>query len=349
MAPIPSPDPLGLPVPPWILLTLKVFGFFLHMVFMNLWLAGLPTALVLHLLGSPVGGRLFRAMPFFMAFGINAGIVPLLFIQTLYPQFFYPATILQAWFWFIVIPLLIVAYYAVYLAAFGRWPVAASIVATVLLTWISLIFSAALTLTARPEKWSDIFLATASAGAVHGRYFYWDAEVLRRFGLMAGMAFGTVGAFLVLDAEGFRRGTDDRPTIRRIVPVLYVIGGLIYGLAGLGYAPTVMDKLPRALWLLAGGSLPLTVLLALAYARWPGLWTGGAVLAGQALVLGSNAVARQVVQFQELRPWVDLEDVPVRGEWGSFWLFVVTLVLGVGVLFWIARVVVRAQAGGSRT
>jgi len=346
MAPIPGPDPLGLPVPPWILFSLKVFGFFLHMVFMNLWLAGLPTAVVLRLLGSPVGDRLIRAMPFFMAFGINAGVVPLLFIQTLYPQFFYPATILQAWFWFIVIPLLIVAYYAVYLAAFGRWPVAAAVVAAVLLTWIGLTFSAALTLTARPEKWSDIFLATASAGAVHGRYFHGDPEVLRRFGLMAGMAFGTVGAFLVLDAEWFRRGAADRSAVRRIVPVLYVLGGLIYGLAGLGYAPTVMDKLPRALGLLAGGSLPLTVLLALAYARRPGPWTGGFVLAGQALVLGSNAVARQVVQFHELRPWVDLARVPVRGEWGSFWMFVITLVLGVGGLLWIARVVARARTAG---
>ncbi|GBC84567.1 hypothetical protein HRbin11_00998 [bacterium HR11] len=343
MAPIPGPDPLGLPVPAWILFALKVFGFFLHMVFMNLWLAGLPTALVLHLLGSPVGGRLFRAMPFFMAFGINAGVVPLLFIQTLYPQFFYPATILQAWFWFLVIPLLIVAYYAVYLAAFGRWPVAAAAVATVLLTWIGLTFSAALTLTARPEKWSAIFLATASAGAVHGRYLHWDPEALRRFGLMTGMAFGTVGAFLVLDAEWFRREAAYRQAARRLVPVLYVLGGLVYGLAGLGYAPTVADKLPRALWLLAGGSLPLTVLLALAYVRRPGPWTGGAVLAGQGLVLGSNAVARQVVQFHELGAWVDLARVPVRGEWGSFWLFVITLVLGIGVLLWIARVVRTAR------
>ena len=118
---IPAADPLGLPVPVWILLTLKVFGFFLHLVFMNLWLAGLPTALVLLRARPVVAERLFHALPFFMAFGINAGIVPLLFLQTLYPQFFYPATILQAWFWFAVIPLLLIAYYAVYLASFNNF------------------------------------------------------------------------------------------------------------------------------------------------------------------------------------------------------------------------------------
>src|SRR3970282_164891 len=105
------------------------FGFLLHMVFMNLWLAGLPAALCLIRLRPLAANRLFKTMPFFMAFGINAGIVPLLFLQTLYPQFFYPATILQAWFWFVVIPLLLVAYYAVYLAAFGRFRLIAAIVA----------------------------------------------------------------------------------------------------------------------------------------------------------------------------------------------------------------------------
>ena len=146
---IPLPDPLGLPVPLWILLALKVFGFFLHLIFMNLWVAGLPTALYLLRSKPAVAERLFQALPFFMAFGINAGIVPLLFLQTIYPQFFYPATILQAWFWFFVIPLLLVAYYAVYLASFGKFRVAAAFTATVLLSIIGVMFSSAMTLTDR--------------------------------------------------------------------------------------------------------------------------------------------------------------------------------------------------------
>jgi len=44
---IPSPEPLGLPVPLWILVGFKAFGFFVHLIFMNLWVAGLPTALCL--------------------------------------------------------------------------------------------------------------------------------------------------------------------------------------------------------------------------------------------------------------------------------------------------------------
>src|SRR3970040_1530397 len=155
---LPSPDPLGLPVPPSLLLALKLGGFVLHMTFMHLWLAGLPAAVALLYRRRRIAERLFAAMPFFMAFGINAGIVPLLFLQTLYPQFFYPATILQAWFWFSVIPLLLIAYYAVYLASFGKFRVPAALTATFLICMIGLMFSSAMTLTANPPDWPKIFM-----------------------------------------------------------------------------------------------------------------------------------------------------------------------------------------------
>ena len=63
--------------------------------------------------------RLLRQMPVIVAVGVNLGIVPLLFLQLAYYRFFYPATILMAWFWLAIIGLLIPAYYGVYVYAFG--------------------------------------------------------------------------------------------------------------------------------------------------------------------------------------------------------------------------------------
>jgi len=189
---IPAADPLGLAVPVWVLLGFKTFGFFLHLLFMNLWVAGLPAALFLLRRKPATAERLFHALPFFMAFGINAGIVPLLFLQVIYPQFFYPATILQAWFWFAVIPLLLIAYYAVYLASFGKFRVGAAVVATALIYWIGLMFSSAVTLTANPQDWPGIFMGNNHGGAVHGWYFYFSLEVLLRFLLVVGMAFALI-------------------------------------------------------------------------------------------------------------------------------------------------------------
>ncbi len=338
MPPIPKPDPLGMPIP------MKVFGFFLHMVIMNLWLAGLPVAVILARSRPRVSEHLIAAMPFAMAFGINAGIVPLLFLQTLYPQFFYPATILQAWFWFLVIPLLLIAYTAVYAASFGRWRTLASLIAAILLTWIGFQFSAAMALTARPDRWPILFRSAAPAGGVHGWTLYLDPEVLARLGLMAGMAFGTVGAFLALLAEIRREDAPLQEQARPLVPILLTIGLGIFGLAGILYAPMVADRLPRILQLLAGASMPIAWAASWLYRVRPRMATATVLAILQGGVLLSNAIARQSVQAAELGQWVDLGAVPVRGEWGSVFLFLGALLMGIATLAWILKTVwVRTQ------
>lgn len=339
---IPNPDPLGLPIPALFLFGLRTFGFLLHLIFMNLWLAGLPTALLLPKSRGRLASRLFQAMPFFMAFGINAGIVPLLFLQTLYPQFFYPAVILQAWFWFLVIPLLIIAYTAVYRAAFGRGQRVAAVAASLLLAWIGLTFSSAMSLTTSVEKWPAIFLSTAQAGSVNGLFIYLDPETFLRFFLILGMAFGTVAVYLALDAQWLSHDSTDRGQVSQLVFLLYGVGLVLYGMAGGLYAPTVMDKLPRLLWLLAGLSMPAGALLSLAYWKRPGKRSAVSLAACHLIVLISNAVAREMVQFQELRRWVDFNAMPVRGDWAGFFLFVIVLIIVAGVLAWMARITLRA-------
>jgi hypothetical protein len=338
----PTTEPLGLPIAaPW-LLGLKVFGFVLHMVFMNLWVAGLPVALCLNRRRKIVANRLFKAMPFFVAFGINAGIVPLLFLQTLYPHFFYPATILQAWFWFIIIPLLIVAYYGVYFAAFGRYRAVAATVASLLLMWIGLTFSAAMSLTAAPQEWSAIFAGTSDAASVHGLFLHLRAEVVLRFLLMVGISFGTLAAFLALDAEYLTLQPDYQAEARQLVAWLYCLGLCIYAGAALLYGPSVRDQLPFLLWFLAGTIMPVGGVLSLIYRKRPARKWAAALVLAQLLVIMVNAIARQDVQTRSLEAWSKLDSVPVRGEWGSFLLFVVVLIAVLLVLAWLARVAFRA-------
>lgn len=337
---IPAADPLGFAAPVWILFAFKVFGFFLHLLFMNLWVAGLPTALFLLRRKPAIAERLFRGLPFFMAFGINAGIVPLLFLQVLYPQFFYPATILQAWFWFAVIPLLLIAYYAVYMASFDKYRLATALIATVLIYLIGLMFSSAMTLTANPQDWPKIFLSSNQGGAVHGLYLYFKPEVLLRFLLVVGMAFGTLAAYFVALGEWFAKSADDKDALRNLAP-LYLLGAAIYGGAGAVYAPSIMDHIPRLWFGVAGVSLIAGVLLSVANWKKPRRFTAVALIVAQLLVLASNAITRQWVQMSELLKWYDPNKTPVRGEWASFALFVITLLIAVGAVSWITKVALR--------
>jgi hypothetical protein len=101
----------------------KVLGFVLHTVPMGIWFAGLPLAILCLFWNrqnsNRFASRIFVQLPIMLAIGINFGIVPLLFTQTLFYKPFYTATILMAWHWFAVIPILIVGYYSVYLASFS--------------------------------------------------------------------------------------------------------------------------------------------------------------------------------------------------------------------------------------
>ncbi len=56
---------------------------------------------------------------FIIAFTINFGVAPLLFLQVLYGNFFYTSSILMAVYWLSVIFLLITAYYAAYIYKFN--------------------------------------------------------------------------------------------------------------------------------------------------------------------------------------------------------------------------------------
>ena len=63
---------------------------------------------------------------------------------------------------------------------------------------------------------------------MHGVYFYFTLEVLLRFLLVVGMAFGTLAAYFVIVAEWFAKSPADKTELGKLAP-LYLLGALIYG------------------------------------------------------------------------------------------------------------------------
>jgi hypothetical protein len=69
-----------------------------------------------------------RMLPVATAFAITTGVAPLLFVQLLYGQVFYTSSVLMAWLWFAIVPLLLAGHYANYAVASARaqrssrWP-----------------------------------------------------------------------------------------------------------------------------------------------------------------------------------------------------------------------------------
>jgi len=173
---IPAVDPLGYPVPVWILQSLSYFTLTLHLLAMNFTIGGSFILLWSILSRKPDNkdvGRFFGAgLPLGVSYIVTLGIPPLLFLQVLYGQFFYSSSVLLGSFWIQVIPVLLLAYTGYYYHKFQRdtrpryqWLVV--LASLILLLYIGYIYVNNLTLAMAPEKWLDLYRAYPGGGNLH--------------------------------------------------------------------------------------------------------------------------------------------------------------------------------------
>ncbi|MDO5580445.1 MAG: hypothetical protein Q4G69_04880 [Planctomycetia bacterium] len=211
MPPVDPSTLSGIPAPLWFIQAFRIIGFVLHSIPMHLWLAGLPIVLLLYMIGGRNGSicakRLFKQFPIIMALGINLGVVPLLFIQSVWYKAFYPSTILLAVHWLSILFLLIIAYYGLYYCSFQsenpkkRWTILAGLGTSLCLLAIALIFSSVYTFMALPSAWGTVYEKTSLSGAVSGMGTYWRDPILYvRLGGIIGLGFITFAFWVAFDA-----------------------------------------------------------------------------------------------------------------------------------------------------
>ena len=117
---IPTPD--SIPVHWGWLHFFFILTFVLHLLFMNAMLGTGIIALFKSFKGTKedlsIAKEIGLKLPYTIAFTINMGVAPLLFIQVLYGNFIYTSSILMGWYWLLIIGILIIAYYSAYLYDF---------------------------------------------------------------------------------------------------------------------------------------------------------------------------------------------------------------------------------------
>ncbi len=361
------PSPLGYPAPYWFLVTFKVLGFTLHMGPMHLWFAGILLAMALARWGGPqaqrYSARLMRQMPIIIALGVNFGIVPLLFTQVAYYRVFYPATILMAWPWFLIIVLLTFAYYGVYIYVTGLkdnaelTPLkrAAGWGSAIFFLLIGFLFSNGFSLMTNLQAWPELLQSTSVAGAPLGTALNTsDPTLLPRWLMMFGVALTTVAAYAVFDAGVFahRESQEYKRWVASFALKLYTVGLVWFAAMGSWYVFGTWPADARDQMF----SSPLIILTALT-ALGPGLpWLlvffqreqitqTLAILTGLAQfgLLGLNAISRQVLQNIELSAFLDVTAEPVNLQLSPLIVFLVLFVLGLGVVAWMIQKILQAE------
>lgn len=164
--------PFGLQPAVTFYVILYIVTLVLHAVFAAYVLAGsLYVASVTLFPGSsdltrtrqPVAAMLREWMPVMLSGAITAAVAPLLFIQILYRQQFYTANLLLGWRWLVVIPVLIVAFYLLYVLkskAITAWPVIArgtlTVATAACFVFVAFCWSANHLLSIQADTWPDV-------------------------------------------------------------------------------------------------------------------------------------------------------------------------------------------------
>ncbi len=363
---IPAVDAAGLPGPIWLFQFLLVFTFFLHIIFMNLTLGGSLLAAIAHTLGggraddhrTALASRLVGVNGYAISMTITTGVAPLLFIQVLYHQFFYTATLLIGSMWLGLLLFLTIAYYAVYIYKFRCAPKGGAgggfwlWISALLFMVIAAIQVAVHLIHAQPKIWTAI---VANPWSILG-----DPSFVPRYlhFLLAGMTFSAV-VMTWWAVRQARKGVD--------VELNTKIAGFAWKWVMWTIAAEVVDGFvllfvlpkPVLLGLMRGGALtmvPFTLAIILGIGLLmmaaktsdpvakPALVNGvfASLLATMALML----VTRDQLRTLYLDGVADLSKFEVIPQWGTFILFAITLVAGLATVYYMIHRVLTSPATG---
>lgn len=350
---IPALDPTPLPAPVWLFQSLLLITFFVHVLFLNVTLGGTVIGAVHGMLakgpdahGRRLGRVLVSLLPASVSFTVTTGVAPLLFVQLLYGQVFYAATVLVAWLWLAIVPLVVVGYYAVYLYKFEVGAPGGKTlwlgVAGVCFVVVALIQVLVNVLQLTPPHWEAV--ATA-VGAV-----FRDSTVLPRYLHFALASLAVAGMLLaVVGVERASRTPDPffgwlarRGLLWAAVSTaLQMIDGfwflfvlpreLLIALVGGQAWPT--------LHLALGMGLGFLALILLSGLREPERqrtlvrFTAGVVGVTVCAMIG----LREVVRTMYLAPAIRLRALPSATQTDVTILFVVVFVLGLATVAWMVH------------
>ena len=344
---IPTPDTI--PAAWGYFQALSLLLFPIHLLFMNTVVGSTAIALYSHWRRTPASGRLAyglaRLLPLLLSLTINFGVAALLFVQVSFGQFLYTSSILMGVFWLSVIPLLIIAYYALYLYDFrfphlGRRGLAVIAFCMATFVVIPFIFVNNMTLMLHPEVWHQYFKDSAGTILNLGDPTLWPRYLHFLFAALAvgGLAVALFGRYLGRrDAEAGTYAVGVGMKVFAMLTLMQVLDGMVF----LVTLPTAVRER------LMGGSAEATTVFLAAFvlallvllAGWQRRVTLAACLTVPLVYL--MVAVRDALRTGYLLPDYSLSSLKVVPQAGPLVMFVAVLLVGLVVIAWLVRIFFR--------
>lgn len=338
--------PLVEPVPiPWAWFdVLLIVTFTAHILFMNALVGSAAIGLWRALRGNDdVAYGAGMKLPPLLALTINMGVAPLLFLQVNYGHFDYVSSVMMGGWWLGLIAALLISYYGFYTYKFGYDSMGAgkrnALFALSLagLVYVGFMLTNNMLIMVQPEAWMQYFESTDG-------FLLWDDPTIwpRYLHFMVGsVAIG--GLFVAL--LGQVRKNDDFIDIG----MRWFVRGTLVNLAvGIWF----LMALPRDIMLgFMGDSLPATLTLVAS------LVASGLMLAAgfrkepksaaiwAVLTVFFMSCSRHWLRTFYLAPWFRIEETPVTHQYGSFYLFLGFLVVGLAAVGYMLKLYFKSRAG----
>ena len=204
--PIPKDIPLPLPLPEWLLVSILIFSFLLHILFINLMVGGGILTFWYEVRGTKnkdfdkLAREIANTITVNKSLAVVLGVAPLLSINVLYTLYFYSSNALTGNMWISIVPWVTMAFLLIYLHKYS-WERLAdnktlhlSILGLGVFSFllIPFIFLTNINLMLFPEEWGVIrgFTDALILPNVFPRYFHFITACLAITGLFLAFWFG---------------------------------------------------------------------------------------------------------------------------------------------------------------
>jgi len=342
---IPLPD--AIPVHYNFLNIFFISTFVLHILLVNVMLGTCIIALIKSITGKEQD--IFQAkevslnLPYAIAFAVNMGVAPLLFIQVLYGSFIYTSSVLMGWYWLMIIPILIIAYYSAYLFDFkfdslGSARNVVIFFCTLLLLFIAFLFVNNITLMLTPEKWTEYF--TNPKGTILNLS---EVTLIPRY-LHFVFASLAVGGLSISILGKIKHGKDPDHYSPMIFSGMkwFFYGTLVQVFIGAWFLMSLPKNISS---LFVGGNFFATFLLVagLVFALivlYSGfkekVWTSSIMIFLLTIIM---VLMRDIVRTAYLKPYFSLSDLKIEPQYSPLIFFLISIVIGISIIAYMLRLV----------